>query len=219
MTPLFDLPAELFQNIVDLLVKDGDLPAVFRLRAVCRKYIHFLILIDEAWLTSTGFFAQTFNYELLASTPIRKFVDNERYPDDGSTQVFGPRRFLRQYLGTILFHRVQRPLDVYPGLPSIISKLADELLHFVPVCTNDNGKSHAGTSTLRTTYLRDLSHALVAVNQETWPLIRAGRAPVSNIISSYLASQQITAGDYLAAAAAVDNIPAIHHFLSNGSKF
>ncbi|KAF1843441.1 uncharacterized protein K460DRAFT_418502 [Cucurbitaria berberidis CBS 394.84] len=179
MAQLFDLPVEVFEDVIGAIAQAVPLHDLFRLRTVCRT------------------FANGIKYQLLARTSIQVYLDYNKpllrlprprsihtsmpryrsvsggrkdYPSQHSAQDAsglhpGLQDFLTKHFECYLLNHINNPRLANPELPQFIHRTANELMEFAP--------SDAYQDDLRKAHVQNLVHALVIAN-ETTPRLMLG---------------------------------------------
>jgi len=208
---LLGLPSELFNSILEHYSEAALLDEVFRTRLVCSKSPR--CQYRPSPLITLGSFAAVLNHQLLAKTPIKKYLAFMESAGLQLHQAKSPFQFVVDHAETYLLNRIRSQDGYLDIFPAFINKLVDVLMRFnLP---DDN------VIELREQYILDLVRAVVATTPRD--RLRQGLAIwiKKYLVAAYprIVDPEIPLSDALAGAAAVGNFKAVAHFLNHTTDF
>ena len=208
---LLGLPSEILTSVLEHYSEAALLDEVFRTRLVCSKSpkCHYRLSL----LIVLGSFAAVLNHQLLAKTPIKKYLAFMELAGLQLHQAKSPFQFVVDHAETYLLNRIRSQDGYLDIFPAFINKLVDVLMRFnLP---DDN------VIELREQYILDLVRAVVATTPRD--RLRQGLAIwiKKYLVAAYprIVDPEIPLSDALAGAAAVGNFKAVAHFLNHTTDF
>ena len=208
---LLGLPSEMLTSILEHYSEAALLDDVFRTRLVCSKSPKCQYRLSP--LIKLGSFAAVLNHQLLAKTPMKKYLDFMELAGLQLHQAKSPFEFMVDHAETYLLNCIRSQDGYLHLIPAFINKLVDILMRFnLP---DDN------VIELREQYILDLVRAVVATTSHdrlregltTW--LKKDLAAASPRI----VDPEISLSEALAGAAAVGNFKAVAHFLNHTTDF
>jgi len=208
---LLGLPSEMLNSILEHYSEAALLDEVFRTRLVCSKSPKCQYRLSQ--LMILGSFAAVLNHQLLAKTPIKKYLAFMELAGLQLHQAKSPFQFVVDHAETYLFNRIRSQDGYLDIFPAFINKLVDVLMRFnLP---DDN------VIELREQYILDLVRAVVATTPRD--RLRQGLAIwlKKDLVAAYprIVDPEVPLSDALAGAAAVGNFKAVAHFLNHTTDF
>ena len=150
---------------------------------------------------------------MLAGYPIRDLGQSK--PRYRGHYFVGPETYLRKHLGTIVFHGTRASKGETKELSLYLNGLVDNLSRFA---RHSPAATEAEILRLRTEWLFHLSQSLARTNKEVWSILFGLSSRTTEEALAYFRAEEIAMPDLLAAAAALGSVPAVQHFLDEGTK-